>query len=163
MFDEAAHEDKFGVQPSRWWTCLRSWATPATTWRVCPVGKKGAIDFSLPRSAVRRTARPGWRPDAAQVPGGAPRAPRRCAPKSRSSPSAPTFPSMESRNPALSRGSRERCYELFSRLAFRTLVNDYAPTADTSKRLRDRRDSSGARRAGSPIARGGRVCAPDRR
>jgi DNA polymerase I len=27
--------------------------------------------------------------------------------------------------------SRERCYELFARLAFRTLVNDYAPTADT--------------------------------
>jgi DNA polymerase I len=27
--------------------------------------------------------------------------------------------------------SRERCYELFSRLAFRTLVNEYAPTADT--------------------------------
>jgi DNA polymerase-1 len=30
--------------------------------------------------------------------------------------------------------SRERCYELFSRLAFRTLVNDYAPTADTVQR-----------------------------
>src|SRR5688572_25299952 len=28
-------------------------------------------------------------------------------------------------------GSRERCYELFSRLAFRTLVMEYAPTADT--------------------------------
>ena len=27
--------------------------------------------------------------------------------------------------------SRERCYELFSKLAFRTLVNDYAPTAET--------------------------------
>jgi DNA polymerase-1 len=27
--------------------------------------------------------------------------------------------------------SRARCYELFSRLAFRTLVNDYAPTADS--------------------------------
>jgi DNA polymerase-1 len=27
--------------------------------------------------------------------------------------------------------SRERCYELFSKLAFRTLVNDYAPSADT--------------------------------
>jgi len=27
--------------------------------------------------------------------------------------------------------SRERCYELFTRLAFRTLVNDYAPSADT--------------------------------
>ncbi len=27
--------------------------------------------------------------------------------------------------------SRERCYELFSRLAFRSLVNEYAPTADT--------------------------------
>ena len=27
--------------------------------------------------------------------------------------------------------SRERCYELFSKLAFRSLVNDYAPTADT--------------------------------
>jgi DNA polymerase-1 len=30
--------------------------------------------------------------------------------------------------------SRERCYELFSRLAFRTLVNDYAPTADSVQR-----------------------------
>ena len=28
-------------------------------------------------------------------------------------------------------GSRERCYELFSRLAFRTLVNEYAPDADS--------------------------------
>lgn len=27
--------------------------------------------------------------------------------------------------------SRERCYELFSQLAFRTLVTEYAPTADT--------------------------------
>ena len=27
--------------------------------------------------------------------------------------------------------SRERCYELFSRMAFRTLVNEYAPTAET--------------------------------
>jgi DNA polymerase-1 len=27
--------------------------------------------------------------------------------------------------------SRERCYDLFSRLAFRTLVNEYAPTAGT--------------------------------
>ena len=27
--------------------------------------------------------------------------------------------------------SRERCYELFTRLAFRTLVNEYAPTADS--------------------------------
>ena len=27
--------------------------------------------------------------------------------------------------------ARERCYELFSRLAFRTLVNEFAPTADT--------------------------------
>jgi DNA polymerase-1 len=27
--------------------------------------------------------------------------------------------------------SREKCYELFTRLAFRTLVNDYAPTADS--------------------------------
>src|SRR5262245_16689827 len=30
--------------------------------------------------------------------------------------------------------SRERCYELFTRLAFRTLVNDYAPTADSVQR-----------------------------
>ena len=27
--------------------------------------------------------------------------------------------------------SRERCFDLFTRLAFRTLVNDYAPTADS--------------------------------
>ena len=27
--------------------------------------------------------------------------------------------------------SRERCYDLFSRMAFRSLVNEYAPTADT--------------------------------
>jgi DNA polymerase-1 len=31
-------------------------------------------------------------------------------------------------------GSRERCYELFSKLAFNTLVNDYAPTADSVQR-----------------------------
>jgi DNA polymerase-1 len=31
-------------------------------------------------------------------------------------------------------GSRERCYELFTKLAFRTLVNEYAPTADTTRR-----------------------------
>src|SRR5688572_22537922 len=36
------------------------------------------------------------------------------------------FPSLRYRG-----ASRERCYELFTRLAFRTLVNDYAPTADT--------------------------------
>jgi DNA polymerase-1 len=30
--------------------------------------------------------------------------------------------------------ARERCYELFSRLAFRTLVNEYAPTADTIRK-----------------------------
>jgi DNA polymerase-1 len=29
---------------------------------------------------------------------------------------------------------RERCYELFSRLAFRTLLPDYAPTADTTQK-----------------------------
>jgi len=28
-------------------------------------------------------------------------------------------------------GSREHCYDLFSRLAFKTLVNEYAPTAET--------------------------------
>jgi len=30
--------------------------------------------------------------------------------------------------------SREQCYELFSKLAFRTLVNEYAPTADSIKK-----------------------------
>ena len=30
--------------------------------------------------------------------------------------------------------SRERCYELFTRLAFRTLVNEYAPTRGLSRR-----------------------------
>jgi DNA polymerase-1 len=30
--------------------------------------------------------------------------------------------------------SRERCFELFSRLAFRTLVNEYAPTAESTQR-----------------------------
>ena len=28
--------------------------------------------------------------------------------------------------------SRERCYALFSRLAFRSLMNEYAPSADTT-------------------------------
>jgi DNA polymerase-1 len=36
------------------------------------------------------------------------------------------FPALKYRG-----ASRERCYELFSRLAFRTLVNEYAPTADS--------------------------------
>ena len=30
--------------------------------------------------------------------------------------------------------SRERCYELFSRLAFRSLMNEYAPTAETTQK-----------------------------
>ena len=55
--------------------------------------------------------------------------------------------------------SRERCYELFSRLAFRTLVNEYAPTADTvDEGLRARRHGArGARRADRRAARGRRV------
>ena len=36
------------------------------------------------------------------------------------------FESLRYRGP-----SRERCYELFSRLEFRTIVAEYAPTADT--------------------------------
>src|SRR5688500_13715764 len=39
------------------------------------------------------------------------------------------FPSLRYRG-----ASRERCYELFTRLAFRTLVNDYAPPADTMQK-----------------------------
>src|SRR2546422_800157 len=31
-------------------------------------------------------------------------------------------------------GSRERCYELFTRLDFRSLKNDFAPTADTTRK-----------------------------
>ena len=54
--------------------------------------------------------------------------------------------------------SRERCYELFSRLAFRTLVNEYAPTADTiQKDYALVTTRARARRAGRRAARGGRV------
>ena len=54
--------------------------------------------------------------------------------------------------------SRERCYELFSRLAFRTLVNEYAPTArHDPEGLRAGHDARGARRADRRAARRRRV------
>ena len=54
--------------------------------------------------------------------------------------------------------SRERCYELFTRLAFRTLVNEYAPTADTiQKDYALVTTLERARRADRRAARGRRV------
>ena len=76
------------------WYVLRSWATPATTWRVCPVGKKGAIDLitafgsldALLDQAGDLTQRKHGRRSS--------RTAKMRSEVASSSPSAPTFPSM---------------------------------------------------------------------
>ena len=108
----------------------------------------------------RRAARQRRRADAAQVPRGAARASRRTRfGAASSSPSGPTCRSTStSSRCATAAPSRERCYELFSRLAFRTLVNEYAPTADTIQKDYALVTTAGrARRARRRAARGGRV------
>lgn len=132
-FDAAAVEEKFGVKPSHVVDVLALVGDTSDNVAGVPgVGKKGAADLigtfgSLDALLDRAPELPQRKYREALV------AHRDDALRSRELvtircdvPLEIDFESIRYRGAA-----RERCYELFSRLAFRTLVTEYAPDADT--------------------------------
>src|SRR6188474_509818 len=132
-FDAAAVAEKFGVGPTQVADVLALVGDTSDNVSGVPgVGKKGAIDLitaygsldellekaaELPQKKYRETLA-AHRDDALRS--------RELVTIRRDVPLDVDLESLKYRG-----ASRERCYELFSRLAFRTLVNEYAPTADT--------------------------------
>jgi DNA polymerase-1 len=132
-FDEKGVVEKFGVKPTQVADVLALVGDTSDNVAGVPgVGKKGAIDLisahgsldalldqaaDLPQKKYRE-ALIAHRREALQS--------RELVTIRRDTPVDVDFESLRYRG-----GSRERCYELFTRLAFRTLVNEYAPTADT--------------------------------
>jgi DNA polymerase-1 len=131
-FDEPGVIDKFGVKPSQVVDVLALVGDTSDNVAGVPgIGKKGAIDLVtafgsldalLERSGElkpkQREALQTHRTDALTS--------RELVTIRTDVPIDVAFEALRYRGP-----TRERCYELFSRLAFRTLVADYAPTADT--------------------------------
>src|SRR5262245_17582188 len=132
-FDESGVVEKFGIKPAQVADVLALVGDTSDNVAGVPgIGKKGAIDLitefgtldallaaadDLPQKKYREALN----------------ANRSTALRSRELVTIRTDVPLDVDFEALRyRGaSRERCYELFSKLAFRTLVNDYAPTADT--------------------------------
>ena len=131
-FDGAAVVEKFGVAPGQVVDVLALVGDTSDNVAGVPgIGKKGAVDLVtqfgsldnlLSRTAElkpkQREALTTHRTDALQS--------RDLVTIHTDVPVDIDFESLRYRG-----ASRERCYELFTRLAFRTLVNEYAPTADS--------------------------------
>jgi DNA polymerase I len=131
-FDEQGVLEKFGVGPSQVVDVLALVGDTSDNVAGVPgIGKKGAIDLItqfgsldalLERTAElkpkQRDALTNHRSDALQS--------RELVTIRTDVPIEVDLHSLRYRG-----ASRERCYELFSRLAFRSLMNEYAPTADT--------------------------------
>src|SRR5918999_55723 len=134
-FDAAGVVEKFGVAPSQVVDVLALVGDTSDNVAGVPgIGKKGAIDLItqfgsldalLERVAElkpkQREALTNHREDALRS--------RELVTIRTDVPVDVDFEALRYRG-----ASRERCYELFSRLAFRTLVNEYAPTADTVRK-----------------------------
>ena len=131
-FDEGGVVEKFGVKPSQVIDVLALVGDTSDNVAGVPgIGKKGAIDLVTQFGSLD-----GLLEHTAQL-----------KPKQRDALTAHRADALQSRDlvtihtdvpvdvdfDALKyRGaSRERCYELFSKLAFRSLVNEFAPTAGT--------------------------------
>jgi DNA polymerase-1 len=134
-FDESGVVEKFGVPPGQVVDVLALVGDTSDNVAGVPgIGKKGAVDlvsqFGSLDSLLARVAelKPKQREALTEH--------RGTALQSRDLVSIRTDVPLDVDFEALRyRGaSRERCYELFSRLAFRTLVNEYAPTADSVSR-----------------------------
>jgi DNA polymerase-1 len=131
-FDERGVREKFGVNPSQVIDVLALVGDSSDNVAgVAGIGKKGAIelitqhgnlDELLAHTAAlkprQREALEAHREDAIRS--------RELVTIRTDVPVAVDLESLRYRG-----ASRERCYALFSRLAFRTLVNDYAPTAES--------------------------------
>jgi DNA polymerase I len=132
-FDAHGVSEKFGVRPDQVTDVLALVGDTSDNVSGVPgVGKKGAVDLitqhgsldalldkaaELPQRKYRE-ALMAHRADAMQS--------RQLVTIRTDVPIDLDFESLRYRG-----ASRERCYELFSRLAFRSLMNEYAPTADT--------------------------------
>ncbi len=131
-FDAQGVVDKFGVQPSQVVDVLALVGDTSDNVAGVPgIGKKGAVDlltqFGSLDALLEKTAelKPKQRDALATH--------RAAALQSRELVTIRTDVPIDLDLDALRYhgASRERCYELFARLAFRTLVNEYAPTADS--------------------------------
>jgi DNA polymerase-1 len=131
-FDEAGVVEKFGVKPSHVVDVLALVGDTSDNVAGVPgIGKKGAIDLVTQFGGLdallaranelkpkQREALVTHREDALRS--------RELVTIRADVPIDIDFESLRYRGAA-----RERCYELFTKLAFTTLVNDYAPTADS--------------------------------
>jgi DNA polymerase I len=132
-FDEAGVVQKFGVKPSQVIDVLALVGDTSDNVAGVPgIGKKGAIDlmtrFGSLDALLERTSE--LKPKQAQTL----TTNREAALQSRALVTIRTDVPLDVDVPTLAyRGaSREKCYELFTRLAFRTLVNDYAPSMEST-------------------------------
>ena len=131
-FDEQGVVEKFGVKPAQVVDVLALVGDTSDNVAGVPgIGKKGAVDlitqYGSLDALLERTAELKPKPREALTTHRADALQSRELVTIRTDvPVEVDFESLRYRG-----ASRERCYELFSRLAFRTLVNEYAPTADT--------------------------------
>jgi DNA polymerase-1 len=130
-FDEQGVAQKFGVKPSQVTAVLALVGDTSDNVAGVPgIGKKGAIDLITQYGSLDELL--AHTSDLKPKQREALTTHRVAALQSRELVTIRTDVPVEVDFEALKyRGaSRERCYELFSRLAFRTLVNDYAPSAE---------------------------------
>jgi len=131
-FDAAGVVEKFGVKPSQVVDVLALVGDTSDNVAGVPgIGKKGAIDLvtqfgGLDQLLARAAELKPKQREALTTNRDAALQSRELVTIRTDVPVDVDFESLRYRG-----ASRERCYELFSRLAFRTLVTEYAPTADT--------------------------------
>ena len=132
-FDAAGVKEKFGVDPAQVVDVLALVGDTSDNVSGVPgIGKKGAIDLisqfgSLNSLLEQADKLKGKQRETLTTH-------RADALRSQSLVTIRTDVPLEIDFDALRYGgaSREKCYDLFSRLAFRSLMNDYAPSADTT-------------------------------
>jgi len=131
-FDASGVAEKFGVQPAQVADVLALVGDTSDNVAGVPgIGKKGAIDLitkyeSLDTLLARADELKPKQREALVTHRAAALQSRELVTIKTDVPVDVDFEALRYRG-----ASRERCYELFSRLAFRTLVNEYAPTADS--------------------------------
>jgi DNA polymerase-1 len=131
-FDEQAVAEKFGVKPTQVVDVLALVGDSSDNVAGVPgIGKKGAIDLvtqfgSLDGLFAHASELKARQREALESHRDVARRSRELVTIRTDVPLEPDFETLRYRG-----ASRERCYELFTRLDFRTLVNEYAPDASS--------------------------------
>ena len=169
-YDADGVKEKFGVAPEQVVDVLALMGDTIDNIKGVPgIGEKGARELISTYGSLDEPARARRRGSAEAVPRGAARQRRRRRGRAASwCGSAPTCRSSSTPTALRYRGaSRERCFEIFTELGFRTLVAEYAPTAEHHRRRptgssTPPRSVRGARRAaaGSRALRAARPARP---